>query len=41
LFVLTNGTGNLNAEHNLEVTKSSGCCGRRWCKHEDWFKIDV
>jgi len=40
-FVLTNGTGNLEAEHNLEVTASSRCYGRRWCKHEVWSKIDV
>jgi len=41
LFVLTNGTGNLNAERNLEVTTSSRCGGRRWCRHEDWSKTDV
>jgi len=35
------GTGNLKAEHNLEVTTSSHCCGRRWCSHEDWSNIDV
>jgi len=41
LFVLTSGTGNLDAECNLEVTTSSRCCGRRWCRLEYWSKIDV
>jgi len=41
IFVPANGTGNLNAERNLEVTTLSRWCGRRWCRHEDWSKIDV
>jgi len=31
----------MNAERNLAVTTLSRCCGRRWCRHEDWSKIDV